>query len=91
MFAVDSPRLTVERHQQLRRLVDPIEQATRGWDVRLGVHAGNLVLAQVHRRQQPWWAWDEDAWLELTGTRQTSTNARRGRTWSRWPIGWAGI
>jgi integrase len=74
VFAVDSPRLTVERHQQLRRLVDPIERATCGWDARLAVHARKLILAQVHRRQQPWWAWDEDAWLELTGTRQTTTN-----------------
>lgn len=54
VFAVDSPRLTIKRHQQFRRLVDPIEQATCGWDARLGVHAGNLILAQVHRRQQPW-------------------------------------
>ena len=74
VFAVASPRLHAERLEQLQRLVGPIEQATRGWDVRLSIHARNLILAQVHRRQEPYWAWDEDAWLDLTGTRQTPTN-----------------
>ena len=74
VFAVESPRLTADRLAALDRLAGPIQQVTDGWDAQAGVFARNAVLAEVHRRQTPYWDWDEDIWLELTGARQTADN-----------------
>lgn len=74
VFAVESPRLTADRLTALNRLAGPIQQASGHWDTQAGVFARNAVLAEVHRRQTPYWDWDEDIWLELTGARQTADN-----------------
>jgi hypothetical protein len=74
VFAVESPRLTADRLAALARLVGPIQQVTSRWDVQAGVFARNAVLAEVYRRQTPYWDWDEEIWLELTGARQTAGN-----------------
>src|SRR2546430_2447367 len=74
MFAGDSPRLTDERLAVLDRLVGPIRQASAAWDESPSVLARNTVLGEVHRRQVAYWEWDDDVWLGLTGTRQTTAN-----------------
>lgn len=74
VFAVESPRLTADRLAALDRLAGPIQQVTSRWDAQAGVFARNAVLAEVHRRQTPYWDWDEDIWLEMTGARQTADN-----------------
>ncbi len=50
----------------LDRLVGPMHEIAAAWgEPHRAAAARNLVLAEVHRRQLAYWAWDEDAWLEL--------------------------
>jgi hypothetical protein len=67
-------KFTADRLRALDRLTGPIQHVIAGWDAPRGVCARNAVLEGVHRRQSPYWEWEEDAWLELTGVQQTTDN-----------------
>jgi hypothetical protein len=62
-----SPKLTERTGAPLARLIEPILAATAGWPPVEADTVRNLLLREVHRRQRPYWAWDEDVWVALAG------------------------
>jgi integrase len=61
------PKLTARTGAPLARLIEPIQAATTGWSQVDAAEMRNLLLREVHRRQQPFWVWDEPAWVEVAG------------------------
>ncbi|KAB2388734.1 tyrosine-type recombinase/integrase [Actinomadura montaniterrae] len=60
----------------LARLIDPIDQASHDWGQQAS-KARIRVLMEVHRRQRPYWAWDQHEWLALTGTKSSAKQEAR--------------
>jgi hypothetical protein len=63
----NSYRLTAAEHRVLRRIVEPIHQATAGWYDCRGTAPRNYLLRQMLRRRVPFWEWDDSTWLDLVG------------------------
>lgn len=62
-----SPKLTERTSAPLARLIQPILAATASWPPIDAAAMRNLLLRDVHQRQRPDWAWDEDTWLAVAG------------------------
>ncbi|MGP9017669.1 tyrosine-type recombinase/integrase [Streptomyces sp. BR1] len=48
----------------LARLIIPIDKITTEWDPKKASSARFRLLKEVHRRQSPYWTWDEATWAE---------------------------
>lgn len=48
----------------LARLIIPIDKVTAEWDPKKASSARFRLLKEVHRRQRPYWTWDEGTWAE---------------------------
>ncbi|PKW18677.1 tyrosine-type recombinase/integrase [Saccharopolyspora spinosa] len=49
----------------LHRLIEPIEQATPHWPEKTTARVRSTLLRRVHHEQLPYWAWDEQTWINL--------------------------
>jgi len=72
-----SNRVHPSARAALDRLVGPIDEVTVTWNPKLATNARNFVLAEVHRREVAYWAWDQDVWLDLLNRPEpVATNAK---------------
>ncbi|MDE1672698.1 tyrosine-type recombinase/integrase [Nocardia gipuzkoensis] len=73
-YVHESPRLTQDRRDRLRRLLQPLDEITGHWTAQNIARLRNTLLRRVYREQRPYWDWDTEVWLDVAERAGTTTD-----------------